>query len=153
MKKSYFAVIVAFALLLFFTCLMAVGIGDVTIFIDFTSAILVLLCSLVLLLANYSLGDIRKYFSMGFKKEKIDKEDLKNGVLFFSAFQKYLILSGLMGTFIGMIAMLAMLDDTEKIGRAMSLSLLTALYAIILSMAVASPFKTGLQKRHNEIPK
>ncbi|MCK5200024.1 MAG: MotA/TolQ/ExbB proton channel family protein [Spirochaetales bacterium] len=153
MKFFYFTVIIVFAVLLFLTCWVAAGIDSVGIFIDPPSAMLVILCSLVLLLANYSLRDIRKHFAMGFKKENFDSTDLKNGIVFFSALQKYLLLSGMMGTFIGMIAMLAMLDDTAKIGRALSLSLLTALYAIILSMVVAVPFKAGLQKRLNEITK
>lgn len=153
MKKSYFMVIVVFAFLLFMTWWVAAGIGDVLIFIDFPSAMVVLLCTLILLLANYSLGDIRRFFILGFRKEEIDPGDLENGVVFFSAVQKYLILSGMLGVFVGMIAMLAMLDDPAKIGRALSLSLLTALYAIILSMVIVIPFKTGLQKRLNEIKK
>ncbi len=153
MKRSYFVVIIVFAVLVFMTWWVAAGIDAVLIFIDFPSAMVVLLCTLILLLANYSLGDIRKFFALGFRKEEIDPGDLKDGVVFFSAVQKYLVLSGMLGVFVGMIAMLAMLDDPAKIGRALSLSLLTALYAIILSMGVATPFKTGFQKRLNEIPK
>ena len=153
MKRSYFVVIIVFAVLVFMTWWVAAGIGAVLIFIDFPSAMVVLLCTLILLLSNYSLGEIRKFFALGFRKEEIDPGDLENGVVFFSAVQKYLILSGMLGVFVGMIAMLAMLDDPAKIGRALSLSLLTALYAIILSMVIVIPFKTGLQKRLNEIKK
>ena len=127
MKRSYFVVIIVFAVLVFMTWWVAAGIGAVLIFIDFPSAMVVLLCTLILLLANYSLGDIRRFFILGFRKEEIDPGDLENGVIFFSAVQKYLVLSGMLGVFVGMIAMLAMLDDPAKIGRALSLSLLTAL--------------------------
>ena len=72
MKKSYFVVIIVFVSLLFMTWWVAAGIDAVLIFIDFPSAVVVLLFTLILLLANYSLDDIRKFFALGFRKEKID---------------------------------------------------------------------------------
>ena len=151
MKKSYFSLIIVFAVLLFLAEWISVGIGDVDIYLDMMSILLILMCPLVLLLANYSLSDIRKYFAIGFKKENVEPVDLKNGIIFFSSLQKYLVLSGIMGSLIGLIAILAMLADPEVIGQSLALALITALYAIILSMVVATPFKTGLQKRLNEI--
>jgi len=46
-----------------------------------------------------------------------------------------------------------MLEEPQVIGQSLALALITALYAIILSMAVAIPFMTGLQKRLNEFSK
>ena len=153
MKKSYFSAIIVFAVLLFLAEWISVGIGDIDIYLDMMSILLILMCPLVLLLANYSLSDIRKYFAIGFKKENVEPVDLKNGIIFFSSLQKYLVLSGIMGSLIGLIAILAMLADPEVIGQSLALALITALYAIILSMVIATPFKTGLQKRLNEITK
>ncbi len=153
MKKSFFLSVIIFAVLLFMTEWISVGIRDVVIYIDFMSMLLVLLCPLVLLLANFSLSDIRKYFAIGFKEENVDPIDLENGIVFFSSLQKYLILSGMMGAFVGIMAVLANLAEPEVIGGGLALSLMTVLYSIILTMGIAVPFKTGLQKRLNEIPK
>ncbi len=153
MKKTYFLSIIVFAVLLFLAEWISVGIGDIDIYLDFMSILLILMCPLVLLLANYSLSDIRKYFTIGFEKESAEPVDLKNGIVFFSSLQKYLILSGIMGSLIGLIAILAMLAEPEVIGSALALALITTLYAVILSMVVTTPFKTGLQRRLNEIVK
>ena len=153
MKKTYFLGLVLFSLLIFITLWLSVGISAVNIYVDFLSLILILLCSIFLLLANYSLGEIRMYFSLGFRKADADKTDITNGILFFTSLQKYLILSGLMGTFIGIIAVLANLNNPEVTGSGLALSLMTVLYAIILSMGIVVPFRTGLQKRLNEIVK
>ena len=153
MKKTYFLVIIVFAAFVFMAEWISVGIGSVDIYLDIVSILLLFMCPLVLLLANYSMGEIRKNFIIGFKHENVDPVDLKNGVLFFTSLQHYFILSGLLGVFIGIIAVLANLAEPEVTGSGLALSLITVLYSIILSMGVAMPFKTGLQKRLNEISK
>ena len=153
MKKSYFSAIIVFAVLLFLAEWISVGIGSVDIYLDMMSILLILMCPLVLLLANFSLSEIRKYFIIGFDKATKDPVDLKNGLLFFTALQNYFILSGLLGVFIGIIAVLANLTVPEVTGSGLALSLITVLYSIILCMGIAMPFKTGLQKRLNEIVK
>ena len=104
-----------------------------------------------MLLANYSLGDIGKYFSIGFGTEASSPADLKNGILFFKSFQKYLLISGGIGFFMGLIAMLATLDDPDRIGLGIALSLVTVLYAFFFSIIIAVPFRTGLEKKLNEL--
>lgn len=153
MKKFYFLVIIIFGAVLFLTGWISVGFEGVSIYFDIFSIVLLLVCPMVLLLANFSLSDIRKYFTIGFKKENIEPVDLKNGIVFFTALQRYFILSGLLGVFIGVIAILAWLSTPEIIGSGLALALITVLYSIILSMGIAIPFKTGLQKRLNEISK
>ena len=53
--------------------------------------------------------------------------------------------------FIGLITMLALLDDPERIGAGMALALITFLYGLFFNMAVAIPFRTGLEKKLKEI--
>ena len=153
MRKFYHLSFLIFMFLLFLTAWFSMGIRGVDIYFDILSIMLVLMCSLVLILANYNLGEIRKYFVIGFKQGNLDSVDLKNGILFFTALQNYFILSGLLGVFIGIIAVLANLTVPEVTGSGLALSLITVLYSIILSMGIAIPFKTGLQKKLNEISK
>jgi len=153
MRKFYNLSFIIFMGLLFLTAWVSMGIRGVSIYLDVLSIMLVLLCSIILLMANFSLSDIRKYFVIGFNKDTALPSDLKNGILFFSSLQKYLILSGVLGSVMGLIAILSMLEEPQVVGQSLALALITALYAIILSMVIAIPFKTGLQKRLNEISK
>lgn len=53
---------------------------------------------------------------------------------------------GMIGTVIGLIQMFAAMDDAARIGPAMALALLTTLYGIILSSAVAGPIAARLER-------
>ncbi|MEL7604149.1 MAG: MotA/TolQ/ExbB proton channel family protein, partial [Bacillota bacterium] len=46
---------------------------------------------------------------------------------------RLLLLSGFLGSLIGLISMLALLSDPTTLGRNMSVSLLTLLYAVLFS--------------------
>jgi chemotaxis protein MotA len=53
---------------------------------------------------------------------------------------------GMIGTIIGLIQMFAAMDDAARIGPAMALALLTTLYGVILSSALAGPIAERLQR-------
>lgn len=144
MKKTYLLNILLFCLMLIFVMLMT---GCVRCFFDIGSLLMVVLSTIFMLLANFGFSDIRKNFKLGFKKERIEPSELKNGIIFFTTMQKYLGISGAIGVMMGLIAMLASLENPEKIGQGLALSLITVLYALFFSMAVAVPFKAGLEKR------
>ncbi len=154
MKKSYFLGLILFIAIISITLWFSMlSFSGILIYIDFLSLFIVLFCPMVLLISNYTLSEVRRNFTIGFKKDSLDPVELKNGLLFFTTLQIYFILSGLMGVFIGIIAVLANLGNPEEIGGGLALCLITVLYSIILSMGVSMPFKTGLQKRLNEISK
>lgn len=154
MKKSYFLGLILFVIVIIITLWFShLGFNGILIYIDFVSFFIVLLCPLFLLLANFSLSEIRNSFIIGFEQGDSDSVELKNGLLFFTTLQNYFILSGLLGVFIGTIAILANLTVPEATGSGLALSLITVLYSIIFSMGIAMPFKTGMQKRLNEISK
>ncbi len=151
MKKSYVSVVLIFGGFLFLTFWVGVGLDTIGVYLDIPSAILILFFAFVPLLATYSFGEIRNCFVIGFRKSGVDKVDIKNAILFFSSLQKYLILSGLLGTFVGVIALLSFLGSPGEVGKGMAVALLISFYAVILSIVIAVPFKTGLQKRLNEL--
>ncbi len=152
MKKSYFLGLILFVFVLIITLwFSSLSFNGISIYVDFVSLFIVLLCPVFLLLANFTLSEIRNCFIIGFKQGNMDPVDLNNGLLFFTALQNYFILSGLLGVFIGIIAVLAYLGNPDEIGGGLALSLITVLYSIILSMGIAMPFKTGLKKRLNEV--
>lgn len=57
---------------------------------------------------------------------------------------------GLIGTLIGLVQMLANLQDPESIGPAMAVALLTTFYGAILGTAVLAPMAAKLERNSNE---
>ena len=105
----------------------------------------------ILSLCTYSPAEIIRSFSIAFAGEKGDRISLKNGILFFKALQSYFILSGIIGFFIGTIAIMSAVEDKSIVGRGFAIALLTILYSLVLMAVVTIPFKIGLQKRLNEL--
>ncbi|MGQ9659653.1 MAG: flagellar motor protein PomA [Thermochromatium sp.] len=57
---------------------------------------------------------------------------------------------GMIGTLIGLVQMLAHMDDPKSIGPAMAVALLTTLYGAVLANAIAIPIAEKLKLRANE---
>lgn len=57
---------------------------------------------------------------------------------------------GLIGTLIGLVQMLADLDNPDAIGPAMALALLTTFYGAIMGMAVLTPMAAKLERNSND---
>lgn len=57
---------------------------------------------------------------------------------------------GMIGTVIGLIQMFAAMDDAARIGPAMALALLTTLYGVIVSSALAGPIAARLERLSEE---
>lgn len=53
---------------------------------------------------------------------------------------------GMIGTIIGLIGMFASMDDAGRIGPAMALAMLTTLYGVIVSGAIAGPIAARLER-------
>lgn len=63
---------------------------------------------------------------------------------------KYLPAFGMIGTLIGLVTMLAQMDDPSKIGGGMAIALLTTLYGAVLANLVALPVADKLAQRSAE---
>lgn len=57
---------------------------------------------------------------------------------------------GMIGTLIGLVQMLANMDDPGSIGAGMAVALLTTLYGSLVANLLALPMSEKLTKRHNE---
>jgi len=57
---------------------------------------------------------------------------------------------GMIGTLIGLVAMLSTMDDPKQIAPAMAIALLTTLYGAVLSNMVALPIADKLELRSRE---
>ncbi|XAL99038.1 MotA/TolQ/ExbB proton channel family protein [Phycisphaeraceae bacterium D3-23] len=74
----------------------------------------------------------------------------ESGKFIFDTMGKYAPAIGMIGTLIGLVAMLADLSDPAAIGAGLAVALLTTLYGAIVSNAVAGPIADRLSKRSAE---
>jgi len=89
--------------------------------------------------------------------EQVMNNDLDNlverhetGKSIFDAMGKYAPAMGMIGTLIGLVAMLSDLSDPASIGAGLAVALLTTLYGSIVANAVAGPIADRLAKRSAE---
>jgi flagellar motor component MotA len=98
-----------------------------------------------MLFATHSPGEIRAAFRAAYRGE--DPSELRQSVSFFGALGRYLLWSGLIATLIGVVALLGTLGDSAHVGSGAALALITLLYAIVVNMVVALPFRHAAEKR------
>lgn len=89
--------------------------------------------------------------------EKIMDTELENlverheaGKNLFDLVGKYAPAFGMIGTLIGLVAMLANMDDPSKIGGGMAVALLTTLYGAVIANVIALPIADKLAQRSAE---
>ncbi|MFW5743081.1 MAG: hypothetical protein ACOC6J_07655 [Spirochaetota bacterium] len=150
MSRFYpFAVIVTLAVFVVMT--LTTG-GAFIHFASVQSLILVVVPTLALSLANFSLGELGRCFSVGFTRGPADRTELLGARAYFDALGKYLIVSGFIGFFTGAIILLANLGgDPSVIGSGTAVALLTVLYAMIFYILVPVPFGVGVRKKLAEL--
>lgn len=74
----------------------------------------------------------------------------ETGAKLFKAMGTYAPAMGMIGTLIGLVQMLANMDDPASIGPAMAVALLTTLYGAIVANAFALPMADKLARRSQE---
>lgn len=74
----------------------------------------------------------------------------RQGASIFSALGEVAPAMGMIGTLIGLVAMLTNMEDPKAIGPAMAIALLTTLYGVLLSNIVFNPIADKLKLRAGE---
>lgn len=123
--------------------------GNLLFFINIPSLVLVVGIPFVMLLSNHSLREMGSYFGAAFRsgEESAAPSVIKKGIEFFTAMRGYLILSGFVGALTGVMTMLSLFEDVDRVGFGAALSLMTIFYALLLIILISLPFKHGLQRR------
>ena len=145
MKKTY-PIWIALAVAVIVLVIFAAG-GSLYAFTSVPSILLVILLSLALSLCTHGFREIGKSFQAAFPRSSAGRAEVENALLFFKALQRYLLVSGLVGTLTGGVAMLANLEDASSIGPNLSLALLTLYYGLLCYLFLCVPFVTALRKR------
>lgn len=92
--------------------------------------------------------DIVKGLLMRDKNQTVERHNV--GASIFSAMADVAPAMGMIGTLVGLVAMLANMDDPKAIGPAMAVALLTTLYGAVIANAICGPIGDKLRLRSAE---
>jgi len=81
------------------------------------------------------------------KDRTLAEERHAQGAEIFSSLEVMAPAMGMIGTLVGLVAMLANMDDPKSIGPAMAVALLTTLYGAIIANAMCGPIASKLKLR------
>lgn len=105
MKKSF----IMFSILALFVIILSIIIGsfDVFLYLDLVSFVIVIIIPLFLLIAQYKINEILNIYKNLFNKELNNPKEIRNIIHFLKSLNKYIIVSGLIGTLYGIIGIFA----------------------------------------------
>ncbi|OOF10981.1 flagellar motor protein PomA [Salinivibrio proteolyticus] len=84
------------------------------------------------------------------KDINLTEERHDHGISFYAALADVAPAMGMIGTLIGLVAMLSNMDDPKAIGPAMAVALLTTMYGAMLANMVATPIANKLALRKGQ---
>jgi flagellar motor component MotA len=114
-------------------------------FIDLPSIVLILAFTLAMLLASGLLPDFLRGFKiMGKKVNDFSMLELEKTDIALRLAVKLLLLSGFLGTLIGVIAILTQLNDMSDFSKSLAVSLLTLLYSVLV-VFILMPIKAKVK--------
>ncbi|MGL5290436.1 MAG: flagellar motor protein PomA [Vibrionaceae bacterium] len=85
-----------------------------------------------------------------YKDISMTEERHDSSIKFYTSIADVAPAMGMIGTLIGLVAMLSNMDDPKSIGPAMAVALLTTLYGAVLANMVAMPIADKLRLRKNQ---
>jgi len=147
MNRFYF---VAAALAL---CVLVIGMvfaaARIDYFLDYPSLIMVVVPAAVLCLAAFPPRVIGRSFTVAFSRQTASEQELRQAAVFFTSLQRCFLLSGAIGALIGIVTILAQLQEAAmaKLGQGFALLLITVLYALVLTLVLAVPFRAAVERR------
>jgi flagellar motor component MotA len=142
--------------------LVLVAMGDPTIFLDFQAAVIVVGGTIGLMLFSFPLQttlSASRYFGYAFIPPKPGADnsnvigELEIGIVYFEKMKSYAQATGWVGFLIGLVLILANLNDPAKIGPGAAIALLTVFYGTIVAYFYCMPISTKLQCRLDELKK
>ncbi len=84
------------------------------------------------------------------KEVKLSSDRHENGAAVFKSLADVAPAMGMIGTLVGLVGMLANMDDPKAIGPAMAIALLTTLYGAVIANMMAIPVREKLLMRNEE---
>ena len=121
--------------------------GEVRLYIDLPSVAYVFGGTIFFSCAYQSPGSIAAALKTAFGRGPLSDQDARVHIGVLSSVRIIASASGVLGSLIGMISMLANMDDPKSIGPAMAVALLTLFYAVIIAELFIGPLISRLRNR------
>lgn len=126
----YFIGLVMFIAFLVFSTMLS---GSLASFIDLPSILIIMAFSIPMLMASGLFSDfIRGFKIMGQRINTWSLIELKRTEAALKLMVRLLVLSGLLGSIIGVVSIASSLSDVSKLGPNLAVALLTLLYSILM---------------------
>ena len=121
--------------------------SPIHIFIDPASVLIVIGGTTFFTLAYHSVGATVNAFKAAFGQGPVEAEVGETHLRVLTTARVLASASGVLGTLIGMVAMLQNMSDPKAIGPAMAVALLTLFYGVILAELLLGPLMNRLKNR------
>jgi flagellar motor component MotA len=108
-------------------------------YVDIPSFICVVLATIAMLRSGWTFKEMGGAFKAALAV-RTDRGDLEKADVFFKLMRRYLYVSGILSTFIGLIAMFKNFDDPSRFLPNLGVSFIVVFYALLLDFTVALPF-------------
>lgn len=118
--------------------------GNLAMFINLPSLVIVIGGGLFVSLSFHSPTAVKNALVAGSAGTAANPHDLKNHRNVLGTIRTSVVGSGVLGTLIGSVQMLANLDDPKKLGPAIAVALLTLVYSVLISELCLAPMSNGL---------
>ena len=145
--------IIGFLFMVFMFATMSIlGGGLLVQFVDLPSALFILVSVLFFFFTSKSGSVLGRYFKTSFKKDHIyAKAELASLSSAAKNTGKFILSVGGFGFVIGIMLSLINLEDKQKLGPNLAVSLLTLLYAIAISVFVFLPVQAWAENKLNAL--
>ncbi len=131
-------------------CVMLLGIllgGELRLFIDYPSLVITVGGAFAFCFAVHSPAQLKAALSAANGNDPISEADFLRHDPVLETLSNTTIASGVVGSLIGMVNMLAHMDDPKSIGPACAVAILTILYAAMMSGMIIMPLRGRMKSR------
>ncbi len=123
---------------------------SIQVFISAPSLMIIVLPAFFMLVPVYKISGFARNITVAFNGKCSDSE-LKQALQFTRHLSMCLHFSAAIGVLLGLIAMLAMIDDKSSIGYGLSVTLISTLYNFILQIVLVLPIRASIKKKLIEL--
>jgi flagellar motor component MotA len=113
--------------------------AELGMFIDLPSVAIVTGCTVFFTFAHHSVGQTFKAFGAAISGKDVSAADGQTYIRILSTTRVLASASGMLGSLIGLVSMLANMSDPSAIGPAMAVALLTLLYGVFIAEVFVGP--------------
>ncbi len=125
----------------------AAGLDTIMTFLSVPALVWVLAAPPILLACIYGPAGLVDAFAYAFR-QPTPSETAADAMTLFRLWAAYALAAGFMATIVGLVAMLAALDDPAHLGQGMATALLSQLYGVFVAVICVS-VSAAIGRRHN----